>query len=266
MKQRVFSGFIGGFIFLSVLIIGGIWFGILIICLALLAYIELMRLSRLPVFSLPSLLGLFFLCALLLQALSKADSVRWLNVSLDMERMMMGFIVLFLFLTLIGKQRISVEHIGTLFIGVFYLGFGFAALMDIRFTEGLYLLFFILLITWTSDTAAYFTGKKFGKRKLWPMISPNKTLEGHLGAIFFSIVFALVFQWVTQYYPTYVESVGLAMLISVAGQIGDLIESALKRHFTVKDSGRLLPGHGGVLDRFDSLLFVLVTLDFLYML
>ena len=116
-----------------------------------------------------------------------------------------------------------------------------------------------LLLVWATDTGAYLVGKQYGKRKLMPAVSPNKTIEGSLGgiaaAVLVTIVFVLVDSKVAAPHNFFVMLL-LAALFSVAGQFGDLVESAIKRHFGVKDSGMFIPGHGGVLDRFDSLLFV----------
>jgi phosphatidate cytidylyltransferase len=105
------------------------------------------------------------------------------------------------------------------------------------------------------DTAAYFTGKKFGRHKLWESVSPKKTVEGLLGGVFFSVL-ATSFFW-----NYFIESVSLLtvlffIVVALGSQIGDLAQSKLKRQFEIKDSSSLIPGHGGVYDRVDSLMFV----------
>ena len=119
-----------------------------------------------------------------------------------------------------------------------------------------------LLLTWASDTGAYFFGRLFGRRKLIPSVSPGKTVEGAIGGLLLSVVVCWAYvRWVL----VPVGNLGLApagivvfgILVSVAAQIGDLAESLLKREAGVKDSSGIIPGHGGILDRFDSLLFVL---------
>lgn len=101
-------------------------------------------------------------------------------------------------------------------------------------------------------------GRQVGKHKLWPDISPNKTIEGALGGIASAIVVAVVFILVQPnvFQHNLVTMVIFTIIFSVVGQFGDLVESAIKRHYGVKDSGKILPGHGGILDRFDSMLFV----------
>jgi phosphatidate cytidylyltransferase len=127
--------------------------------------------------------------------------------------------------------------------------------------HGTVLLFAPVLLTWSSDTFAYFVGRAFGRHKLIPKVSPGKTVEGAVGAVVGTIVVAVAYAQLLQQFPGLSMGVPMAALfglvISVAAQVGDLAESLLKRDAGVKDSGRLLPGHGGALDRFDSLLFTL---------
>lgn len=118
-----------------------------------------------------------------------------------------------------------------------------------------------LLLTWTSDTFAYFVGRRFGKHKLIPRVSPGKTVEGAVGAVVGSVLvgigYSMLLASFASYRTTPLEGALLGLLVSVVAQVGDLAESLFKRDAGVKDSGTLLPGHGGALDRFDSLLFTL---------
>lgn len=127
--------------------------------------------------------------------------------------------------------------------------------------HGAALLFVPLLLTWSNDTFAYFVGRAWGAHKLIPSVSPGKTVEGALGGLLGTIAVAIAYAaWLADF-PTYrmdvVDAVVLGVLVSVAAQVGDLAESLLKRDAGVKDSGVLFPGHGGALDRIDSLLFTL---------
>jgi phosphatidate cytidylyltransferase len=127
--------------------------------------------------------------------------------------------------------------------------------------HGTALLLFPVVLTWLSDTFAYFAGRLWGKKKLIPRVSPGKTVAGALGAVIGTPLAALGYSIFLQRFPTWrmgmVEALVFGVLVSVAAQVGDLAESLLKRDVGVKDSGRLLPGHGGALDRFDSLFFTL---------
>lgn len=149
--------------------------------------------------------------------------------------------------------------VGALYVGGL-LSFGVPLREDLLGgrLDGTLLFFFPVVLTWASDTAAYFAGRRFGRRPLAPVISPNKTVEGALAALLTGPAAAVAFGiWVL---PKLGE-LGLAgllvlgLLVSAAAIIGDLVESALKRECGVKDSSRLLPGHGGLLDRLDSLLW-----------
>ena len=127
--------------------------------------------------------------------------------------------------------------------------------------HGTALVFAPVLLTWTSDTFAYFVGRRWGRNKLIPRVSPGKTVEGAIGAVVGSLLVAIAYAQVlaqfSTYRPTILQAALLGLVISVVAQVGDLAESLLKRDAGVKDSGALLPGHGGALDRFDSLLFTL---------
>ena len=123
------------------------------------------------------------------------------------------------------------------------------------FPEGYKLVFFLLLVVWLGDSGAYYVGKQFGKHKLSPRISPKKTIEGLAGGITASIVTAIVIHYT--FFPKFplLHAIIAGVILSFAGVIGDLAESMWKRSAAVKDSGTLIPGHGGFLDRFDSILF-----------
>ncbi len=127
--------------------------------------------------------------------------------------------------------------------------------------HGAALLFAPVLLTWASDTCAYFVGRAMGTRKLIPSVSPGKTVQGAIGALVGAIAVGAAYSLVLANFATYrvsmMEAGLFGLAVSIVAQTGDLVESLLKRDAGVKDSGRLLPGHGGALDRFDSLLFVL---------
>jgi phosphatidate cytidylyltransferase len=122
--------------------------------------------------------------------------------------------------------------------------------------EGPWLLMFALVITWAGDTAAYFAGRELGKHHIAPKISPNKTWEGTIASLLGALIVAVVFAKYFLAVPT-AHMLAMAAVANVAGQAGDLLESAYKRSAGVKDSGSLLPGHGGVLDRIDALILAI---------
>ena len=142
-----------------------------------------------------------------------------------------------------------------LLFGIFYIGYTLGHFLLLRNQQdGGLLVLFVLLVTWAGDAAAYYVGKTWGSRPLAPRLSPNKTVEGFLGGL----VVAPVIAWLGHLWflpvVTPVDCLILGILFAVLGLLGDLSESALKRQAGVKDSGALIPGHGGMLDRVDSLL------------
>ena len=155
---------------------------------------------------------------------------------------------------------------GLILLGGLYVVLPFIALMEISVMHGLYeweIPLGVFLMMWANDTGAYVTGITLGKHKLAPAISPNKTWEGLWGGV----ILTLITSWAYSHFSlTLSQSIWLisAPIISLFGTLGDLFESKLKRIAGVKDSGKIMPGHGGVLDRFDGLLFALPVLCLLY--
>lgn len=146
----------------------------------------------------------------------------------------------------------AIAVLATLYVGM--LG---GSLIRLRgdFVVGWKLIFFLMLVVWLGDAGAYYVGKSLGKRKLSPRISPKKTVEGLIGGIATSIIAALVVHFTFFKEIPLVHAVIAGVILSIAGVIGDLAESMWKRSAAVKDSGTLIPGHGGFLDRFDSIFF-----------
>ncbi|WP_119334076.1 phosphatidate cytidylyltransferase [Geobacter sulfurreducens] len=121
--------------------------------------------------------------------------------------------------------------------------------------DGVGWIFLVLVIVMSGDTAAYYVGSNLGRHKLYPSVSPNKSVEGAIGGLLGSLAGTFVAR--LTFFPglTVLDCIATALLLGVLGQVGDLFESLLKRSFGVKDSGTIVPGHGGILDRLDSILF-----------
>ncbi|SDQ59890.1 phosphatidate cytidylyltransferase [Virgibacillus subterraneus] len=254
MKQRIQTAILAIIVFLPFVLIGGRPFEIFVYILATIGLVELMRMREIGKYSLPAILAIALLWLVL-----GSIPILWVTKS----EVIMLFVLLLLSYTVLVKNKFTFDEAGFILLSTIYIGMGFFYLIETR-QDGLIYLFYVLLVIWSTDTGAYFTGKAIGKRKLWPEISPNKTIEGAAGGIALAIIVAIIFFLIEPFSDSLFLVIGVTILVSIFGQIGDLVESAFKRHYDVKDSGNLLPGHGGILDRLDSLLFVLPILHFIH--
>lgn len=159
---------------------------------------------------------------------------------------------------LYSKSKEPFVNISFMILGLFYIGIPFALLDFIAFDGEMFyyrVVLGILLLTWVNDTGAYLVGSMIGKTPLFPSVSPNKTWEGSIGGVVTTLIFGgLLGLFFTEI--ALQHWIVLAVIVAIFGSLGDLVESMLKRSVGVKDSGNLLPGHGGVLDRFDAFIFV----------
>lgn len=176
------------------------------------------------------------------------------------------FSVVFI-VSLFSKRMQPFHDIAYTFLGVIYASFPFLFFLSLGFIKGGYNPYIplgFMIILWSNDTGAYLAGRSFGKRKLFERISPNKTWEGFFGGVLLAFFVALN---LAQYFGSLQkwEWATMAIIIGVFGTFGDLVESMLKRSLGVKDSGKILPGHGGLLDRFDGLL-IAAPLVFIFLL
>lgn len=261
MKQRIISAIVAAIIFIPIFILGGIWFNIAFFILTLLGLREFMKVrekeKKLPDFiRLISYLMITFLYF-----------ENTLNNNLDFSidyRLVSGiFLTLLLPVVLYHDEKIyDIKDAFYLLGGVFFLGCSMSLFYIYR-SYSLELIVFLFLITIITDSYAYFVGRLIGKNKLLEEISPNKTWEGTIGG---SLVGTFVG---TVYYTTVINpnvdlfQVSIIILfLSLVGQFGDLFFSAIKRKYKVKDFSNIMPGHGGILDRFDSIIFVMLTFTF----
>ncbi|KZZ82821.1 MULTISPECIES: phosphatidate cytidylyltransferase [Bacillaceae] len=262
MIQRIITAVLALALFLPFVILGGIPFSFAIYILSTISLYELLKMKKIHLVSIPGLISVLLLWILLIPS-SHIIVLGNIHIS-KLEVALLG-VLLFLTYTVITKNRFSFDDVGFSLLSVMYIGIGFYYFIETR-ALGLEFIVFALLVIWATDTGAYFIGKSIGKHKLWPEISPNKTIEGFFGGIFCALIVSIIFEAVMPIVHSYVIVALITVFLSVFGQVGDLVESALKRHYHVKDSGQILPGHGGILDRFDSLLFVLPLLHFMLVL
>lgn len=253
---RIISAVIGIPIILGLVYLGGAYFLIGIVVLAILAMVEmrrmLIRMGRqdMPVF--------LWVGAILFPVLLYFQPI-WLPS-------FTAFFVLSGGLVCLGQYpRITFQDIGANFFGILYVAFGFAHFILLRESEqGLQLVMYALIVIWCTDSGAYFIGKNFGRRPFFHRISPKKTWEGAIGGLASGVLGAVIFCYAASRYQASFDHPALMLwaspFLSIAGQLGDLFESALKRQARLKDSSRIIPGHGGILDRFDSALWVMPLL------
>ncbi|GKQ42607.1 phosphatidate cytidylyltransferase [Companilactobacillus sp. RD055328] len=266
MKQRIITAVVALAIFIPILIMGGIWIDVAATALACIGISEVYIMRKRIIVSPDFFLTLIGVIAI---AVPKSFYNGWLPESITQINIFYSITILLLLWTVISKNKFSFEDAGVSAISMIYIGTGFHYLAAIRNTgstyveNGFYLLMFALLIVWITDSGAYFMGKAFGKHKLNPYISPNKTWEGSIGGTVIAVVVASIYAYflLPEYNIYFIVIV--AIICSIAGQLGDLLESAYKRFYKVKDSGKILPGHGGILDRFDSMLIVLPLIHLL---
>lgn len=160
------------------------------------------------------------------------------------------------FLFSVRDIRQSAAEAALLWTGFAYVPLLLSHLVLLRaLPDGIQWVFLLLLIVMSGDTAAFYVGSNLGRRKLYPQVSPNKSIEGALGGLCGSLLGAFMAKFTFLPVLTVVDCVFTALVVGALGQIGDLFESLLKRSFGVKDSGIIIPGHGGILDRLDSILF-----------
>ena len=194
------------------------------------------------------------------------DEVLFQNIGL----VVVSLGVLYLFTALVFSHgRYTVQQICVAFMSIFYIVGGFSAIVSIfdRELGGEIIYLLIFIGAWVTDTFAYFCGMLFGrggKHKLIPDVSPKKTVEGSIGGIAFCIlamvIFGIVVEAVSSYEANLIALAFAGLVISVVAQIGDLLMSVIKRTYGIKDYGKIFPGHGGILDRFDSILAVSIVL------
>ena len=182
----------------------------------------------------------------------------------------MVYVFVLISVSLFSKGKIAIDRVSELFMMMFYIAITFSCVLLVRDSvNGAYLYLLVFAAAWITDSGAYFTGVAFGKHKLIPDVSPKKTVEGAVGGVAFCIavmaLYAFIAGKMSGLTPNYLAFIVCGLILSIVSMIGDLVMSLLKRKHGIKDYGVLFPGHGGVLDRFDSViacapfLMILVT-------
>ncbi len=252
MTTRIITGVVLAVVAVVVVVHGGLVFFFLMLALALLGLSEFYRLTKryrpLP-------LAGFITLALMLAA-------AWFMTPFAVfGAVCVGVLLTALLGLLAGPKRGVTVRMAVTLLGLLYLGLGFSALMMMRQLDvGTEAVLTVVFGTWAGDTMAYFTGRFFGSTPMAPVLSPKKTWEGFAGGAISTVLLVVFIGLYTPLGP--VDSLLLGAVIAVAGPLGDLFESLIKRDVQIKDSGRGIPGHGGVLDRFDALIWASVAAYF----
>ncbi|NDI33356.1 phosphatidate cytidylyltransferase [Chengkuizengella sediminis] len=264
MIQRIVTGALALVLFMVFLFLGHIWFAMFMLLLSLIGYFEYVRITQNKVGQFSSVLGFVFVIYLVLPWSEMGVS---LFESLSLESVIWGMLLLYFLTSVMSKNKQDIKKISLLFLGAIYIGFGFHYMALTLFIEnGLFWALFIFISIWLTDAGAYFSGLAFGKHPLWPSISPKKTIEGSIGGILITLLAAIIFSFFNPDLLELQQAITLAIIISIFSQLGDLIQSAYKRVYDVKDSGNILPGHGGILDRCDSWIIVFPLLHIFHIL
>ena len=248
---RVLSALFFGFLVI-VIVQSGPWvlFGVVSL-VVILSVMEFSRLAKATGGWLPRLPN--FLVAVLICLASFRPN--WLDINLVL---CVAIVLPFLIEIIRREPDSALLNVSSALLGTLYAGwlFGRHLLLLRQMPNGAHLIFFLMGVAWSGDIGAYLIGRKFGKHKIIPAISPGKSLEGYIAGIAFSCVTALALcNWLLPDVKLF-HAIILGTGLTIVGQIGDLAESLLKRGANVKDSGSLMPGHGGILDRCDSLIFI----------
>ena len=269
MKQRVITGLVFGIVFIgAVLLINTVAFAFFCAAISVIAVWEIEKAVGLKN-------NLIIAASLVLSAAIPFIT----HFAVDFPAAPFGciYVVLVFIFMLIKFEATKFEQAVTAIFASVCVPYSFSLMIVFRDvdryiegfnkTEGIYLLIFCVCAAWMTDIFAYFVGSKLGKHKLCPKISPKKSVEGAIGGVLGAVIVCelllLVFNKYVFTEPaklSYIAVLFVSIILSIAGMFGDLAASTIKRNFGIKDFGNLLPGHGGIMDRFDSLLFIMPVL------
>lgn len=255
MLRRLLTALVGIPILLAAIWWGNPWLILLLAVAAVLGVREFYRLSRARETALPTALGGLWALAFIVGAQAASDSTDFL--ALSWRIFIVGAFVAGLWLIAFRKDPGSIQAAAYLILGPVYVGFLLSHALLLRELEnsGRDWLLFALLVTFATDTGAFLIGRRWGRHKMCPAISPHKTWEGAAGGLVLAVLASVGLGVLLDPGLARWQQALIGATVGVAAQLGDLSESTLKRVSQVKDAGSIIPGHGGVLDRLDSLLF-----------
>lgn len=245
MKQRILTAIMGVPLLLMFIYLGGFPFAFLIMVLATIGFHEFYTMARGKhhLLFIPVLLGIWVMLFC-----SYIGVSNWLT---------MGILITFCFVfgyAVFHFPAFDVVDVAINFLALIYIGWTLSHLILLdHMAHGQMLVLFAFVAMWANDSGAYFIGSKFGKRRPWGTISPKKSVEGTMGGIVTTCMVLSLLNFHFRLFPS-MAVIFMGVAVAIIGLIGDLLESMIKRYYGVKDSGKMLPGHGGILDRFDSVM------------
>ena len=254
LKQRVITGAVGVPLIILAIWFGDPWFSIVIAAATLAGTYEFYRMANFDRREPLLYLGLLWTLALVL-------SPHYRNIDSLPVVITATMLISLIWLLRHSPREKAFRNWAWIIVGALYVGWMLSYWLNLRgLADGRIWVYLAILTIFANDTGAFFVGRAIGRHKLFPAISPAKTWEGSIGglvsAILGAIVITIILNLISPFTFKYWQIVLLGFLISLFAQLGDLVESLLKRNMGAKESGNLLPGHGGILDRFDSLIFV----------
>ncbi len=255
LTKRVLVSVVAIPIILAACYFGNIYFFLFAAIIAVVSYYEFSRFVKNKEIYINLWVGIIFILILLINEFFHY---------LDFYYLLLMLIVVLTLIELFRNLGSAIINIGTTLLGILYIGFFANALIGIRefypridylYERGGLLIISILATIWICDSAAFFGGISLGKHKLFPRVSPKKSWEGAIFGFVFAVLTMLLAKVIILDFLSWLSVIILGIIVGTFGQIGDLIESLFKRDAGVKDSSALIPGHGGIFDRFDSLLY-----------
>ena len=263
MKTRIISSLVVIFIVIPIIYYGGPIFYAAVGIVGLIGFRELLELKEKEK-DIPFVMKTVSVISFLFIVLSNLND-RSLEFLVDYR--IISFIIFMILSPMVfihDFKKYNINDALYLLGSIFFLGLSFNYLITIRMLNLNYLIF-LLLITIFTDTFAYVTGMLIGKHKMSKIVSPKKTWEGFVGgSIFGTFISSVFYISAFEYQGSIIGLILVVLLLTMIGQLGDLILSSIKRYYKIKDFGNIIPGHGGILDRLDSILFVLLAFSFIY--